>query len=300
MVGFGRPYDKGFPRTARHTRDIEMLRALDYAPLTARQVLKLSETWESQFKSARLVRERYQRLAEAKLVTAHRYAILERGQPENYYLLTRSGYQVLHGPDAKPPTKGFFAPAALARQLHQRAVSDFIVHTICCAHRSRVSFTGFYRENAIRLTAGGESVYPDASFTLVTRDQKVLRFFAEIDNNTERVRSQKEAESIERKIRTYDAVQDQNPEIRFRVLFVSARGSLERLDHILEAANGAMRNCSRTLFYGVTLASYMASNVSVTSPLFTDHRGDRHSLVPDIQADSLLPPSALLPSAAAC
>src|SRR5262245_5096578 len=139
-------------------RDIEMLRALDYAPLTARQLQKLSETWETPFKVARLVRERFQRLAEAKLVTVHRYAIVERGQPENYYLLTRHGYRLLYGPDAQPPTKGYFAPAALARQAHQRAVSEFIVHTMCCAHRSGIRFTGFYRENSIRLSAGGDSV----------------------------------------------------------------------------------------------------------------------------------------------
>lgn len=270
-------------------RDLEMLRALDYAPLTARQLEKLSETWEEPFSSARLARERMQRLGEAKLVTFDRYAILDRGQPEHYYLLTRSGYQLLHGPDSQPPTKGYFSAAALARQPHQRAISDFIVQTICCAHRSGVRFTGFYRENSVRLTAGNKSVYPDASFALVTGDQTVLRFFVELDNSTERVRSQKETDSIERKIRTYDAVQDRSPDERFRVLFISAQNSQERLDHILEAAADITSNRERTLFYGVTLAGYLATSFSVTSPIFLDHRGDRQSLVPDIKMEPLAP-----------
>ena len=110
-----------------------MLQALDYAPLTARQVEKISMTWETPFNATRLVRERLQRLSEAKLVTTHRYAILDRGQPENYYLLSRRGYQLLHGPDSQPPTKGYFSPAGLGRQPHQRAISDFVVHTACGA-----------------------------------------------------------------------------------------------------------------------------------------------------------------------
>jgi hypothetical protein len=268
-------------------RDIEMLRALDYAPLTARQLEKLSATWDEPFSSARLARERMQRLGEAKLVTAGRYAILDRGQPENYYLLTRGGYQFLHGPDSQPPTKGYFSPAALARQPHQRAVSDFIVHTICSAHRSGVHFTGFYRENTIRLTANGESVYPDAAFALIVDDDKAFRFFVEVDNSTERVRSAKQTDSIERKIRIYDAVQDQSPDERFRLVFVSAQNSQERLTHILEAADSVMRIRERTLCYGVTLASYLASSLAVTSPIFLDHRGDRQSLVPDINIRSL-------------
>ncbi len=251
-------------------RDVELLRALDYAPLTARQLEKLSMTWEAPFRSTRLVRERLQRMGEAKLVSVHRYAILDRGQPENYYLLSRRGYRLLHGPDSQPPTKGYFSPAGLARQPHQRAVSDFVVHTACGAHRSGIRFTGFYRENTIRLAADGQSIYPDASFALVTRDDKVFRFFVEIDNDTERIRSQKDADSIERKIRTYDAVQDQSPE---------RRGSCSSPRRIPQRDS---------------------TTFSVTSPLFVDHRGDRQSLVPDIRAGSLLAPAALMPRTAPC
>ena len=281
-------------------RDLEMLAALDYGPLTAKQLVKLSTTWPEPFPSRRLVRERMQKLAESKLVTSDRYAIQHAGTPENYYLLTRQGYQLVHGPDNEPPTKGYFSAVALGRQPHQQALSDFIVQTACAAHRSGVRFTGFYRENTMCLTADKQSVYPDASFILVGQDGKPLRFFVEIDNGTERVRSEKEADSIERKIRIYDAVQDRDPADRFRVLFVSARNSRERMTHILQTAARVMRNPDRTLLYGITLLEYLASSVPVTAPLFTDHRHDRQSLVPDIRADSLLGPNLLLRTRLQC
>jgi len=273
-------------------RDRELLASLDYAPLTARQLHKLSRIWSTPFPSARLVRERLQRLAAAKLVTAHCYAIHRPGQPENYYLLSREGYRLVHGPDSEPPTKGVLSPVGLGRQPYQQALSDFIVHTAWGAHESGFRLAAFYRENTIRLDAGQQSVYPDCSF-LLTRASEQFRFFAEIDNGTERVRSQKDCESIERKIRTYDAFQELRPSHRFRVLFVSAQDSRERLAHILETAARVIHDPNRTLFYGITLGDYLTTLYPVTSPCFLDHRGQRQSLIPDIKVTSLLSPIAL-------
>lgn len=280
-------------------RDRELLAALHYAPFTARQLHKLSCTWTEPFSSARLVRDRLQRLAAAKLVAAHRYAILRPGQPENYYVPTRQGYQLVHGPDSEPPTKGFLSRVALGRQPHQQALSDFIVHTAWGAHQSGLSLAGFYRENTIRLDAGARSVYPDCSFLLM-RGRERFRFFVEIDNGTERVRSQKDTESIERKIRTYDAFQDRRPGHRFRVLFVSAQNSRERLSHILDLAAQVIRDPNRTLFYGTTLATYLTTHHPVTAPRFLDHRGDGQPLVPDIKLASARPPAALRSVATPC
>ncbi len=79
-------------------------------------------------------------------MTSDRYAILHAGQPENYYLLTRQAYQLLHGPDSQPPTKGYFSGVALGRQPHQRALSDFIVQT---AFRSKPRLSHFYARAAM-------------------------------------------------------------------------------------------------------------------------------------------------------
>ena len=155
-------------------RDLEMLAALDYAPLTGRQLEKLSDTWAEPFPSARMVRERLQRMAEAKLVKPYNYAVIRSIKPENYYVLTRRGYQLVHGPDSEPPTKGYCSPVALVRQCHQQALSDFIVHTAVGAHRSGAQLTGFRRENTIRLDAGGQSVYPDCSFLLAEKTRRFV------------------------------------------------------------------------------------------------------------------------------
>ena len=71
----------------------------------------------------------------------------------------------------------------------------------------------------------------------------VLSFFVELDNSTERIRSQKELESWERKIRFYDEYQYASGR-RYRVLVVTTR-STERLSHILAAAAELVRNPRR-------------------------------------------------------
>ncbi len=271
-----------------------MLAALDYGPLTGRQLEKLSATWPESFPSARMVRQRLQRMADAKLVKSHYYAVVRSIKPENYYVLTRRGYKLVHGPDSEPPTKGYCSPIALVRQFHQQALSDFVVHTAVGAHRSEAKLTGYRRENTIRLDAGGRSVYPDSSF-LLSKASETFRFFVELDTGSERIRSEKDSDSIERKLRTYDAFQALEPGARFRVLFVCVQSYGDRLLHILETAAKIISDPNRTLFYGITLTDYLTTLYPVTTPRFLDHRGHHHSLLPDVDASTLLP-SATLPS----
>lgn len=277
-------------------RDLEMLAALDaYAPLTALQIKLLSRTWASPFGSARLVRDRLCLLAKERLVTSHPYAVLNSPHAENYYLLARPAYQLLHGPDYRPARKRQFSPIGLSRHRHQHAISEFLVHTVCGAQYSGVNLFGYQRENTVRLEAGGDAVYPDASFVLKRGDEN-FRFYLEMDVGTERVESEKvEADSIQRKLRTYDAFQSQNLDTRFRVLFVSAGNSAERIRHILAVADRVTTDPKkRTLFYGLRLMDYVGSRFAVTSPIFLNHRGERQSLVPDIPASTPLKPRVLL------
>jgi hypothetical protein len=260
-------------------RDIELLTALDWAPMTARQLARLSSVWPKPFQALRTIRDRLQQLTEIGLIKTFRYATVAPGQPENYYLLTRSGYQIVHGPDVRPPTKGYGAEVAISRQMHTRAVADFLVHTAVAAHHAGVDFTGVYRENSVRLAAGDESVYPDASFILIAPDRTTYRFFLEIDCGTERVRSDTSDQSWERKARVYDRVQDTISSNRFRVLIVAARSGADRLHRMLAAASAVQRNLDRTLFYGIPLYAYLASGLGVTAPIFVNHRGARQSLV---------------------
>lgn len=189
-----------------------------------------------------------QELAAAGRLRRWPYAIAGRGEP-NYYTLTRHGLRILNGPDTEPATKRSFLPVAIARQQHTFALADFVVHTAVAAHRAGVALIDFQRENTVCLDAGGERVYPDAGFTLEFGGDQAYRFYVELDNRTERIKSKKDADSIERKLRVYEAVQDRTPE-RFRVLFVSLRGR-QRVEHILAAARQITHKPKRSLVYGV-------------------------------------------------
>src|SRR5665213_1983286 len=137
-------------------RDSEMLQALDRTPLAAEQLLKLSQTFQHPFGSERMVRERLQALGAAGWVRSGRYATTSQGAGQNYYQLSRTGYHILYGETAQPPTKRYFSPISIARQHHTRCLADFVVHTILAAHASGVTFTDYYRENTLRLTVGEE------------------------------------------------------------------------------------------------------------------------------------------------
>lgn len=266
------------PHRLLTARDIEILQALDRCPLTAEQILAVSQTFALPFTSERRVRERLFQLTEAGRVQRWQYATAGQGAP-NYYTLSRLGFRLLNGGGAAPPSKRAFGPVSISQQHHARCLADFIVQTAVSAHRNGVDFSGFYRENTLCLRAGDDCLYPDSAFQLVERDGSGFGFFAEIDAGTERIRSPKDVESWERKIRTYDRIQDLSPK-RFRVLIVSTR-SRDRVSHILDLAGTLVRNPQRTLFYGISLPEYLAQANAIRSACFRDHRGRSAALVPE-------------------
>ena len=147
----------------------------------------------------------------------------------------------------------------------------------------------FARENTLRLDIGAESLFPDAAFELVATDDRAFSFHVELDNGTERIRSQKHIDSWERKIRLYDAYQDRC-DGRFRVLVVTTR-SRDRLHHILDAANALVRNPQRSLFYGIDLTSFVGESNPLFSPCFRDRRGNAVSLIPSFVSLPIVAPS---------
>src|SRR5690348_15043445 len=104
-------------RTLVTPRDLDILQALERTPLTARQLLALSETFCSPFTSERKVRARMQLLGESGRVRRWQLAIAGRGTP-SYYTLSRQGYTLLYGSDAAPPAKRSFQEVGIARQQH--------------------------------------------------------------------------------------------------------------------------------------------------------------------------------------
>lgn len=243
-------------------RDLEILTALDRCPLTAEQLLKLSRAFAAPFTSERRVRERLQQLAAAGRVRRWLYATAGRGAL-GYYTLSRLGHQLLRADEAAPAPKRAFGPVGIARQFHALRLADFIVHTATSAPRTGLKLAGFYRENALRLTVGSESLYPDCAFQLVTPSGFPFSFFVELDNSTEAIRSDKDRDSWERKLRLYDAFQDTTP-VRFRVLVLTTRSS-QRVGHVLDAAKAILANPQRGLVYGAFLDDFLARPVALFS-----------------------------------
>ena len=268
------------PRRHVTSRDIEIFVALDRSALTIEQLLKLSQAFEGEpFTSIRSVQDRLQKLSLAGWVQRWRYATASHGASPHYYKLTLTGYRVLYGRDALPPTKRHFSEVAVAHQHHTRCLADFIVHTSVAAHSFGVTMSNFYRENTLCLNVGDDTLYPDCAFELVTPHRRQFNFLVELDNGTERVRSTKDVESWQRKIRLYDHLQRQSYPNRFRVLIVTTR-SPERLRHILDAAASLVTNRQRSLFYGVYLPDYLGQPHAVCSACFRDHRWQPVSLLP--------------------
>lgn len=270
-------------------RDLDLFQALDHAPLTARQLLKFSQTFAIPYTHEHRVRERLLVLAAAGRVHRWQYSTAGPGSL-NYYTLAPLGYQLLHGPKAPLPSRGAFAEVGIARQLHTYSLADFIVHTAVAAHQAGVSFTGFCRENSVCLRVGQELLWPDCAFQLLTPAGQDLGYLVEIDNYSERLRSTKDTDSWERKIHFYDRYQDCCPR-RFRVLVVCTRSG-ERLEHILHLAARKQRNLQRSLFYGISLPDYLAEAQPLMSCCYRDHRGQSVSLLPCSQ----LIPAVLSPS----
>jgi len=267
-------------RNATHStltpRDLLLLEALSRAVLTATQLRKLSTTWPRPFTHDRAIRHRLQLLALSGFVRRFRY-LIAAGTAENYYVLTLDGYRILHGPDARPRTKRSFYEVAISRQFHTRALADVVMHLLVGAHQVNSTVKNFYREGALRLPIDDEALIPDGALEL-HRGSEVFRFFLELDNHSETVRSNSELDSWERKLRLYEAHQDRCPD-RFRVLLITTR-STSRRDHILDLARTVARNPARRLLYGIFLPNFLAATDALTTPHFLDHHGKAVSLLP--------------------
>jgi hypothetical protein len=260
-------------------RDLEFLAALDRAPHTALQLVRLSETFPSPFRSERLARRRLQQLARSGLVRCFPFVgLATAGGAPNGYLLTSLGYRVLYGPAALAPSKRYGTPPAVTRHRHTHALTEFLVQLYRSAHREGVQVSGFCRENSVRLTDGPDSTYPDCAFQLIRPGEKPFSYFVELDVGTERVRSPKEEDAWERKLRIYQAVQATTG-VRFRVLVLTTSSDV-RADHILRLGRERAENPRRGLVYAATLPGFLAESRCLTAAVFRDHLGRGVSVLP--------------------
>lgn len=268
-------------------RDEELLAALDHSPFTPAQLLALSQTFGQPFPDEHTVRRRLRQLALRGLVRSFPYAVASLGRSPSYYKLTPLGYRHLYGVTASLPSRRYFEAIADAHHHHTQALSEFLVHLFVSARKSGVAVRSFARENSVTLETPTFTLRPDCAFQLVTDAGRTLNFVVELDNGTERVRSQLDTESIERKIRGYDQHQgsmEAYDPARYVVVFVTTRSQV-RLHGMLDAAGRLMCNPQRRLFVGVALADFLASDNPLFAACFQDAHGRRTALVPQRRED---------------
>ena len=185
-------------------RDDELLSALQYAPFTAVQLLALSETFVKPFQDKGTLSRRLRDLTRAGLVRSFPYAVGSLGRSPFYFKLTRKGYRKIYGKKAPLPSRRYFEAISDGDHRHTQALADFVVHLLVSAHRSGIEMLEFTPENSVTIETDFCRLRPDCTFQLVMPDGRAFNFAVELDNGTERVRSKKIVESIERKIRGYD------------------------------------------------------------------------------------------------
>ena len=188
-------------------RDHDILRLLDRTPASSALILKASSCFAATFEDLRRVRERMQALAAGGWVRSSPMATTSR-RAANWHRLTPDGYRLLYGADAVLPHKTTFMPMPPSRQEHTLWLAEVIVQTMVVAERSLLSINDYRRENSVVLSLGSETLKPDGSMQLQTADGRQFNFFLELDNGTEPVRSPQQRQSLERKIRFYERLQD--------------------------------------------------------------------------------------------
>jgi hypothetical protein len=264
------------PLTLVTDRDRDLMLALDRTPLTVRQLLSLSETFTYPFTAERRVQERLAKLCAVGWVRRWHYVTAGRGAL-GYYTLSLQGYRILYGENAVPLTRHCFSEVGVARQHHTRCLADFIVNVAVSAKRTSLLIRNFYRENVLRIDVGEERLFPDCSFQLTGTTGRSFSFFVELDTGSERVQSDKDIDSWERKIQLYESYRTASGN-NFRLLAVATRSS-ERLKHILAAAARLAPNPRRSLVYGIVLPEYLRCEHPLTSTCWLDHRGQPVGLV---------------------
>lgn len=277
-------------------RDLELLAAIDFHPLTAEQLLRLSGTFHEPFTQLRLLQRRLKRLSDAGFVRSRPFATTTGASP-HYFKLTRMGFRALHGDQEPVPTRRFFEEIAPGHHHHTRCLGDFLVHTLVHAGLCGATLRNFTRENDVRIEADGLTLFPDCTFQLALPSGQVFRYLVELDNGSERIRSAINTESIERKIRGYDAYQsrfDALDPLRPVVLFITTRSS-ERTRHILDAARQSMNNPNRTVFLAAELRTFLNATDPLRDVCLTDNRDRKRGLLPaNVMRQTPVPKSSSL------
>ncbi len=254
---------KGWQKTLR---DDDIMLALTRCPLTAEDLLALSQTWLQPFTSLRRVQERMKDLTTVGQLHSWRYATTGQGGGRLYYKLTLAGYRtVMQDDEIKPPTKRFFKEMSPGRHRHQQALSKFVVQTYVAAQHRGIDVIDFHAENTFKIECGERPIFPDAHFKFLLPNGKQLTYCVELDNSTERVFSYKDNDSITSKMQRYLVDMIGTPD--YRVLFVIT-GAKERKQNIIEAARQLTGANDFVPFYIVSLDDFLSQQDALFASCF--------------------------------
>ncbi len=254
------------PRRQITERDISVFTTLDRCPLTAEQLLRVSNSFAQPFTSLRRVQERLRQLTCSRLIQSWWYTS-STGCPVRYHKLSPATYRLLHGPDTRPRSKQMFSEISPSRHRHTQALADFIVHTTLAANFRGLRIRNFHGEDRLRVDIGEEYFFPDASFQLVSPADYRFNFFVEVDCGTETVYSDRlDVDHWQRKLHRYIQLH-QSGGRRFRLLVVAVT-SEKRLQNILDLAGRMTKGLDFRLVYGTLLADYLATADALFKPCF--------------------------------
>lgn len=261
-------------------RDTTVLSWLAAGPLTVSQILALSETFPMPFPSEKKVRDRMKAMSDAGLVNSWQYNFASSGRSPLYFKLTRNGYRTVFSADIELPKRRFFMAIGDAYHHHTKCLSDVMVHAAVLAHRRGWQLCNVAPENSVIIEAGDITLKPDQCWQIRT-PEKVINFVVELDNGTERVRTKRDVESIQRKLRGYDRHSQQyqvgDPN-RYFVLFVTTR-SQARVQTVIETAQETMANPDRSMLLATDLVSFLQSSDLLEDRMWRDNAGRKRSLV---------------------
>ena len=265
------------------SRDMEILTSLDRTPLTPKQLQVVSQSFQRPFANETLARRRLGRLRDAGFTRCFPYSLVSDGRAPKYWKPTPTGYRLLYGQDSELPNRRYFNEVSVGNHFHTHAIAELVSHLVACGSKHGIVMDRYMRENSLVLEANQHKVLPDGAFRLTRKHQpdRPYSFVLELDNGTERVRSTRDVESIERKVRAYDAHQSQfkrDDPNRYLVLFVTTR-SVTRLNYVLDSCAQLIRNQNRTLFLGATLESLLACN-AFENPVLQSNNGLKRMLLP--------------------
>ena len=273
-------------------RDRELLASLDYSPFDARQLAALSTTFSRPFTDEKFVRRRMQALADAGLVAHFHYRTDSPGAVK-YYKLTRSGYRMLAGPDKGLPRRAYFNAVSPRLQNHTRRLADLMVHTLTAAHAGGVKVLSFYGENRLELKLGSRSARLDAAAQFKIKGYRTRNALFELDAGTEPIYSDRQRESLSRKVRfVYDYEVSAPQKFRHYTVFAAP---MARMASYLQMAADLNPHPQRSICYATTLDAFLAADDPLRSQIFLNDRRQRSSILPSAGQGSVALPSLELP-----